>query len=72
MDEPTPKQEQPEEQTVTPARVWEQLDQVTRERVIELFAHSAYNFVIAQGTVAIEEECDVYSGREMEDHGGAP
>lgn len=71
MDEPTLEQEQPEEQTITPSEVWEQLDQVTRDRVIEIFARSAYNFVITQRRVAIEEDCDVYSGRDTEDHNGA-
>ena len=71
MDKLTSQQEVLEGQTVTPADVWERLDQVTRARVIELFARSAYNFVIAQRRMAVEEACDVYSGRDTEDHSGA-
>lgn len=59
MDEPGMKQEESEGQTVTPAEVWERLDTVTRSRVIELFAHSAYSFVTAQRELAAEEEGDV-------------
>lgn len=59
MDEPVLEQKAPEEQTVTPAEVWERLDQITRARVIELFAHSAYNFVTAQHERAVREDCDV-------------
>jgi hypothetical protein len=70
MDEPVSQQEDSEDCTITPAGVWERLDQVTRARVIELFARSAYNFVIAQRRVAVEEDCDVYSRRDTEDHGG--
>jgi hypothetical protein len=72
MDEPVSQQEDLEDCTVTPAGVWECLDQVTRARVIELFARSAYDFVIAQREVIVEEDCDVYPGRDMEDHGGTP
>lgn len=71
MDEPVSRQEEPEEPTATPAGVWERLDQVTRARVIELFARSAYDFVIAQRRVAVKEDCDVYPGRNTEDHDGA-
>lgn len=57
----TPMQQaEPEGQTVTPAQVWEHLDQVTRDRVIELFARSAYDFVFAQRRAAEEEDRDVY------------
>ena len=71
MNEPTSQQEESEDPTVTSAGVWERLDQVTRARVIELFAHSAYNFVIARRRVTVEEDCDVSSGRDVEDHDGA-
>jgi hypothetical protein len=71
MDKPNSQQKDPEDPTVTSAGVWERLDQVTRARVIELFAHSAYNFVIARRRVAVEEDCDVSSRRNREDHGEA-
>ena len=60
MDEPVSQQEKPSEQTNSPADVWEQLDPSTRARVIELFAHSAYSFVIAHLEAAIEEDTDVH------------
>jgi hypothetical protein len=49
MDQPESQQEEPEEQAGATAEVWERLDQITRARVIELFAHSAYNFVSEVG-----------------------
>lgn len=71
MDQPESQQEEPEEQAGATAEVWERLDQITRARVIELFAHSAYNFVSARFEAAAEEDRDVSSRRDAEDHGGA-
>lgn len=68
MDEPLSQQERAEERTSTPANVWAQLDPSTRARVLELFAHSAYNFVAAQYEAA-EEGCDVSFGRNAEGNG---
>jgi len=71
MDEPVSQQEASEDPAATTAGVWAQLDPSTRARVLELFAISAYNFVIAHRRAAVEEDCDVYSGRNTEDHDGA-
>ena len=61
MNQPESQQEEPEEQNAAAAEVWGRLDQVTRTRVIELFAHSAYNFVSARFEAAAEEDRDVSS-----------
>jgi hypothetical protein len=71
MNEPPAQQEEHDEQTTPPSEVWAQLDSLTRARVIELFAHAAYKLVIAQRRAVVEEDCDVYSGREEEDYNGA-
>ena len=48
MDEPTPEQERPDERTVTPADVWEQLSPDIQTRVISLLARMAYKYALAQ------------------------
>jgi hypothetical protein len=68
MDEPLSQPVRAEERTTTPADVWAQLDPNTRARVLELFAHSAYNFVAAQYEAA-EEGCDVSFRRDAEGDG---
>lgn len=70
MDELELQQRELEEHTTSSAEVWERLDHVTRARVIELFAHSAYNYVTARHRAAMEE-CDVSSGREAEGNDAA-
>jgi hypothetical protein len=55
MDEPTPAQEQPEEQTVTPAEVWEQLSPDIQTRVVSLIAKMAYKHVMAQRELISEK-----------------
>lgn len=69
MDQPELEQEEPEEHTAAPADVWERLDQVTRARVIELFAISAYNFAAAQRDATAAEDCDVSFRRDAEGDG---
>jgi hypothetical protein len=71
MDGPELQQAETEDHATSSQEVWGRLDQVTRARVIELFAHAAYNFVTAQLEVAAVEDSDVYSRRDAEDHGGA-
>lgn len=59
MGESELHRETPEKQPVSPGEVWGQLEQATRDRVIELFAQAAYKYVIARCAVPTKEGCDV-------------
>lgn len=71
MSKSVSRQGGPAEQTTPQPEVWERLDQATRDRVIELFAYSAYKFVTAQHDAETKENCDVSSREDAESHGGA-
>ena len=70
MDEPVSQQAESGVREVTPLEVWEHLDAATQALVIELFAHAAYKFLIAQHDVVAKREKHVSSRRDTEDHGG--
>lgn len=69
MDEPELQQGEPEDHATSSQGVWGRLDQVTRARVIELFAISAYNFAAAQRDATAAEDCDVSFRRDAEGDG---
>lgn len=48
MDEPVPQQGRTEEQTVTPAEVWDQLSPDVQARVVSLLGRMAYKYALAQ------------------------
>jgi predicted FMN-binding regulatory protein PaiB len=61
MDEPNSQQEEPEERTVTPAEVWEQLSPDIQARVCSLFARMAYKYALSQNGL-LPEEMEVRDG----------
>jgi hypothetical protein len=56
----------PDKEFTSPGKVWEQLDEVTRAHVINLFAHLAYEFIVIQQDVKSKEDTDVSRRRAKE------
>ena len=56
MDEPTPTQEQPDERTVTPAEVWEQLSPDVQARVMSLLGRMAYKYMLSSRQQSSKDE----------------
>lgn len=48
MDHPEAEQEHPEEQSIAPSEVWEQLSPDLQARVCKLLARMAYKYALAQ------------------------
>ena len=69
MDEPV-KQDEPEERTVTPVEVWDQLSPEVQARVISLLVRMAYKYALAQRKASQEEteESGEIPGHGSEDH----
>jgi hypothetical protein len=57
MDEPA-RQEDPEEKTVTPAEVWDQLSPDVQERAISLLVRMAYKYALLQRK-PVQDETEV-------------
>lgn len=66
MDHPEAERERPEEQTVTPSEVWEQLSPDIQARVCSLLARMAYKYALAQSG-SLPEAAEVPG--EIQSHG---
>jgi hypothetical protein len=66
MNEPAEQQDEPNEQTVTPAEVWKGLSPEVQARVVSLFTRMAYKYALAQcGLLADDREVESgVQGRE--------
>jgi hypothetical protein len=58
----------PDKEPASPDKVWEQLDESARIRVIEIFAHLAYQHAAARHEPATKEEDDVTPAHDAKDH----
>lgn len=58
----------PNKEFTSPDEVWEQLDEVTRAHVINLFAHLAYEIIVIQQGVKSKEDNDVSRRCAKEDY----
>lgn len=58
----------PDKEFTSPDKVWEQLDEVTRAHVINLFAHLAYELIVIQQEVKSKEDNNVSRRRSKEDY----
>jgi hypothetical protein len=56
MNEPSAQQEEPEEKTTTPSKVWEQLSPDVQARVVGILSRMAYKYALAQRGSLSEED----------------
>jgi len=70
MDKPISPQDEPEERTVAPAEVWDQLSPEVQARAISILSRMAYKYVLAQrGSLSEETEVqDEIPSHESQDH----